>query len=471
MKRVALLLGTALLLAGLYSYKLLTVPANLTVDEAVFGYNSVLLANTGRDENGRLLPFFVQTAGTNDYHQPATQYFLVALFKIFGPSVFMLRASSVIVAVFSVLSFYFLAKNLLPRFGAVIAASILALTPILLIQAHMGQENIMPLPFIIIWLYALFKHHRGGSKKWLIISGIFLGASFYTYKGMRAITPVWLLLSLLWLRRYRRIFLLAAAPFFLIIPLLEHFYAGAILGGASPEIKTVYDFFLPYLSAFDLSYLFVRGDIVELHSTGRHGMLLLSSLPLVLIGIYRAVRQKDADFKFILICLLSAPLLFGLVGSIHRFSRLLALLPFYSLLAGSGFDALIRHGRSVIRLLAGGLLILIVVNFIDFARYYWFTYPPLTQSIVGELKCYQDVALLAKEAKLRAKVPFIHRQVAEGGGVGVKFYQMIYFSRLLPVIPDNDPPPAGGILLSQRQEIDGQTKKDLATVCHYIHER
>lgn len=471
MKKIALTLLAVGLLTWLYSHKLLVVPSNLTVDEAVFGYNATLLANTGRDENGRLLPFFVLTAGTNDWHQPFTQYFLVSLFKVFGPSVFLLRFSSVIIAVASVVGLYYLGLMVLGSIGALVAATVLAITPIIMFQAHMGQENIMPLPFIIAWLFFLFTYRKNKSLKWLVFSGIFLGASFYTYKGMRAITPVWIILTALSLIRDRKplfVFLGTVAPFFLIIPLLERFYAGAVLGGSSLGLNNFYDFFLPYLSSYDISYLFIRGDINELHSTGRHGMLLLASLPLVLVGIYAALRSKNQFLKFILLAVMTGPLLFGLVGSVHRFSRLLALLPLYALLAGAGWEYFWQSRQKIMQVSIGVIVILMGFNYLDFARYYWNIYPPITLSFLGELKCHIDLALLATEAKERNLSPVIHRQIAEGSGVGVKFFQMIYFNKLLPVVNDNDASEKGTLLLSDRDDIPDMTRLNLNTECYKI---
>jgi 4-amino-4-deoxy-L-arabinose transferase-like glycosyltransferase len=96
----------------------------LTDDEAAFGYNAVLLSRTAHDESGRFLPFFVLSLDGQDWRQPVTQYYLTALFKIFSPSVFLLRFSSVLVAITSAVLLYLLSLQLFNRHKLVWASTI-----------------------------------------------------------------------------------------------------------------------------------------------------------------------------------------------------------------------------------------------------------------------------------------------------------------------------------------------------------
>lgn len=81
-----------------FSYRLNDVPPGMTIDEPAFGYNAVLLSETLHDENGRFLPVFVLSLDGKDWRQPVTQYFMAGYFKLFGPSVYNLKFTSVIVA-------------------------------------------------------------------------------------------------------------------------------------------------------------------------------------------------------------------------------------------------------------------------------------------------------------------------------------------------------------------------------------
>lgn len=467
LKKLLPYLLVAIILIGLYSYRLLDVPTGLSLDEASFGYNAALIAQSGRDQNGRLLPVFILTSDQKDWRQPVTQYYYAGLFLLFGPSVYLLRFASVIIATASVLGIYYLGKQLTDQKSSFIAASIFALSPLVYIQSHLGLDNIVPIPFVLLWLIGLYHHFHKSSPKWLFIAAFSLGLGLYTYKGMRAIVPVWTIISLAWLYltskqtrlKFLTIFLLTILPFFLIIPLLERLYPGAILGNSSPTFNHFYEFFLPYLSSFDPSYLFIQGDLVANHSTGIHGVFLLASLPLIVVGILNAFQAKNIFWRFIVIALFSAPLLYGLVGSVHRYSRLMALLPFYSLLAGLGWQTIIKSKNSYSKPIALLLLILITVNFVDFFKFYFKTYPGITQSLVGELDYYQDVKQQAKIAKEQSLTPITHFQTRDEGGDALKFYQAIYFGKALSnSIPNDQPAESGYILMTQRAEIPGNKR-------------
>lgn len=464
-KKLIIGLVVAVILVTLYSYKLLDVPTGLTVDEASFGYNAALLAQTGRDERGLTYPFFVLYQKGNDYRQPVTQYYLAALFKVFGASVYLLRFSSVIIAVVCVFGVYLLARQEMGLFPAIIAAATLALAPLITIQAHMGLDNIMPVPFVLLWLLSLHRYQTTKSPRWLIVSAISLGIMFYSYKGARAISPVWIIATLSWLiidffkkkgsLRDIAIYVVSCLPFFLVIPYLEKIYPGALLGNSSPVFNDVYQFFQPYLSSFDPSFIFIRGDITDFHSTGIHGMLMLSTLPLIIAGIFIAAKSKNHFNKFVLITLLIGPILFGTVGSVHRFSRLLALIPLYAFLAGLGWSWFWEHKTIWLKFVSLMLVALMIANYADFIKYYWEKYPSTTFNLLGSMASYKDVARFSKEVEKTGADPVVHESVGLGGGESMKFFEQIYFGKQLLIIPNDDPAEAGQLLLTVRKEIKG----------------
>ena len=214
-----------------------------------------------------------------------------------------------------------------------------------------------------------------------------------------------------------------------------------------------YDFFLPYFSSFDPSYLFIRGDSTEFHSTGRHGMLLLASLPPIAVGIYAALRSKNSYPKFILLALVTGPLLYGTVGSDHRFSRLLALVPLFAFLGGLGHKWLWRHQADWLKSIPVVIVGLMIVNYIDFVKYYWYRYPLITRNLLGDLSYYKNLARLKEEVDRTKLEPVIHKGVAAGGGESLKFFQVIYFGKLLRVIPDDSSGGKDTLLLTMRKEV------------------
>lgn len=444
----------------LLSYRLLSVPTGLTVDEAAFGYNATLLSRTFHDENGRFLPIFVLSIDGKDWRQPITQYYQTVFFRLFGASPFNLRFSSVILTIFSAFLIYLLAQQLFSKFYLSLISVFIYLTiPIVFIQSHLGLDNNMTIPFTVLWLLGLFKFSKTKNTLWLFLSAVSLGIGFYTYKGMRAVVPVWSLLSLIYLLKkstWRQAlkFSLFISPFFLVIPYLETHYAGAVFNGQGLHTLSYYDFFYPYLSTFDPGFMFITGDATLFHSTGHHGMFLLFSLPFFLTGIYAAVK-KNLNSRFLLVAFFTAPALMGIVNSVHRASRTMCLVPLFVLISLLGIDYLWHQSTKFSRYLVALILALMIFNFSDFYRYYHHDYALVTQNLFGSLDYYQSFASLKEESSSRHLNPFLSQSLADQFGQTGNFYQAIYFSQLLPVVKDESNLPQNAIVLTSRADIPG----------------
>ena len=475
-KLLGIFLGVVaiIFIALFFSYRLLEVPSGLTVDEAAFGYNAVLLSETGRDQNGRFLPIFVLSIDGKDWRQPVTQYYLAGLFKVFGASVYGLRFSSVIITIISTILLFFLTSKLLSTRWAIFSSLIFLTTPLVMIQSHMGLDNIMPIPFTIIWLYRSYLFTKTQKKRYLVLSALSLGINFYTYKAMRAAVPVWVLVTIGYILIYHYkdhwfltikksfkdilVFSLSVFPFFAVIPFLEMKYAGAILGGSSPSFSSIYSVIYPYFSSFDITFMYIMGDLTKFHSTQQHGMMLLATAPLFFTGLYYAVRRKGF-WAFVLISYFSAPLLFGLVGSTHRASRLMMLIPLYSLLVTLGAKQLwenipkIYYRSSLIL-----IILLMVINYTDFVNYYWFTYPKFTEEVFGHLDYYKSYEKLAKEASARNLAPYIVEDIASSSGESGRFFEAIYFEAPTIKIHQDEIPPQKSILMTHRENVPEMNK-------------
>jgi hypothetical protein len=441
-KKIIFFVLTAVLLSLFFSYRLTEVPSGITGDEAAFGYNAILLSRTLHDENGRKLPVFVLSLEGKDWRQPVTQYVDTVYFKIFNPSLFNLRFTSVIIAVISIFLIYFLGKSLLGNFGGIAAAIFLGTTPIFLIQSHLGLDNIAPIPFILVWLLSLNLFNK--SKKWeyLVLSALSLGVGLYSYKAMRIFVPVEALLTVVYLAeefltnktkksfenviRPVLIFSITLLPFFAIIPYLEKFYAGAVLNNEKFIFSGIYNFVYPYISLFDPSFLFIKGDDILTHSTGMHGMLLLASLPFFIFGLSYSWK-KGSFWKLLIISFFLSPLLFGFMGSTHRASRILAEIPAYSLICASGFISIFE--RKNLRIILGILAILFVFNYFDFAHYYLFQYPNATKNIFNDFSSPNSAyKFLSEKSKGDNLTPLVDNVVAKREGEPEDFARAIYFS-------------------------------------------
>ncbi len=428
----------------LFTFKLTDVPPGINGDEANIGLNSVLIAQTGKDARGSVLPLFSSVPDSFDWKQPVTVYATAVAFKIFGSSYFVLRSISVFFALLSALTLFLLINQIKGFKLALAGLLIFATTPIIMIQSHLALENIAPVPFICLWLLMLYKYHISQKRKYLIFSAASLGLALFSYLGLRLITPTLVLATLLFLYFSSRkqktklvlkkllIFIVALLPFFILLLLARSQYPGVILGLFRPyNLSSYQDVFLPYISSFDPSFLFITGDVTPYHSTGKHGVFLLASLPLFVLGIIRIIQKRDLFLSFVLVSFFLVPLFFGLGSTIHRGSRLLSLVPLFVVVATIGFEYILAFKNMLLKTFSILLVIfLIILNYGDFLNDYWYHYPQrVKQEFAAPVhKAFESLKQLSDENNLQ---PFIQNDLPLQNPLAFSFFEQAYFPNQL----------------------------------------
>ena len=463
----------------LFSFRLTQTPSGLTIDEASIGYNAVLLSRNLHDESGRFLPFFPLTINGHDWKQPITVYSTAIIFKIFGPSLTNLKLVSVVAGLVSLVLVVFLSTHLLGYTGGLVSGLLFISAPIVVMHTHLAQENIMPIPFTLFWLTGLYLFPKKNNYWFLILSGVSLGLGLYSYKGMRAIVPVWAILTViyLFLSATKKIdkkslsvsiknclfFALGISPFLLIIPWLNTHYAGAVFESSNLEIKTFYTFLYPYLPSFDVSALFIKGDSTPWHSTGMHGVFLLSTLPLFVIGLVSALK-KEKYWLFLLSAFFTAPLLFGQVGSVYRFSRLLVFVPFFVLLStlGVAVSAKSKRGKYLLPVIS----LFVIINFFDFAQYYWNQYPQIEKAsfLTNSEKSFQQLAKVSQDKNLK---PYIYIDDFVSEGEAGKFFESANFPEGLGRWKPGDILPPRSVVMTRLKAQPNMTNLNNTDVAGY----
>ncbi len=482
MKIIILLFGLALVF---FSFRLSKVPRGLTLDEGAFGYNAVLLSRTLKDENGRKLPVFILSLNAKDWRQPVPEYLMAGFFKIFGASLYNLRLVSVLTASVSALLIFFLTSLLLGSLAGIFSYIIFLVTPLILMHSHLGLDILTPLPFILIWSISVLLFDRRKNNLYLALAGMSLGIAFYSYKAMRVFVPVWSLLTLIYLtgdffsklskKNLLKIskplvfFSLSLAPFFLAVPLLEYKYAGAILGGSQLSFSNIYQYFRSYLSSFDPSFVFIEGDAIVHHSTGRHGMILLTSLPLILIGIYQGLKTNKY-WKFLIASFILGPLLIGTTSSYHRATRLGGLIPFYTLFAAYGLVYLFNLKN---KLLFVGITILLVLNSYSFLKYYWYSYADDTYNHFFDTNIETSYKALRFESAKNNLEVYQTADMIPGDDQRATndFLRSIYFTKELPIYKGEIANfPQNAILITHASDLN-LTKLDSGLPSVYLYKR
>lgn len=444
-----------------FTFRILEVPPGINGDEAAIGYNAALVSRTGYDQNGRFMPLFVSAFDLSDWKQPITFYTTVLAFKLFGPSFFLLRAVSVFFILISALLIFFLTKEILDLKTGFISVLFFLTIPAVLIQSHLALENIAPVPFTILWLWMISRYQKTLDSKYLILAAAFLGISLFTYPGMRLIVPIFSIISLAfiyYLNRRRRIkknilenfkFLLIIIIFPVVMYLTKGQYPGAILAYNRPHnISSYQEVILPYISSFDPSFLFIQGDSTPYHSTGKQGVFLLATLPIFIQGIIQIIQKRNLMLTFIILAFLFAPLLYGLASSFHRGSRLLVLLPMFSIVTSFGFVSLFNI-KSILwkKILPTLTLLLILSNYLDFTHDYWYEYPKRVQSEFA--KPYHLVFDRAYQlSKQKNSQVFIQHDFRAHNSTAIDLFEIIYFPNKLKLWQVGQPLPDNSILIA-----------------------
>lgn len=464
MLRTTIVSALFLFLVGLLlSYNLTGIPPGINSDEASIGYNAILVSKTLRDEQGRSLPLFIATFKQTDWKQPITFYTTVLIFKLFGASFFTLRLVSVVFALVSLILLFILTKEILGFKSAIFAALLFVLTPIVMIQSHLTLENIALLPFVISWLLFLFKYEKYQKIKFLYFSAISLGISLYSYNGMRLVLPIIFLLTLIYLSYLNfkdkkkaitanLIFIAGISPFILILYLSKFAYPGAIFGSARPIVPDSYqDFFLPFLSSFDLTFLYLKGDSIPFHTTGQIGMFLLVTLPFFLVGCFQIFKIRRPILYLILAVFLLSPLLYSLVDSIYRASRLMVLIPSYVIITSLGLEAILSI-KYHLRKITFVVMVVLILNYSEFLYDYWFNYPARAREHFpsGAYLAFKNLAEKSKELNLE---PIIQGGLYGKEGEGARFFELVYFPSGVKKWKHEEAVPKYGVVLSYSSDL------------------
>ncbi|MBI4058832.1 glycosyltransferase family 39 protein [Candidatus Microgenomates bacterium] len=395
MKKIIILVFLVLASSLLYGSLLARTPVHLNQDELGFSLNAYSVAKTGFDENGRLLPFYFWHLGVM-WATPIIVY-LASLFLLFMPiSEITIRLPSVMVGIIDVILIYFLTKKLFSseKWG-MIAAILLALTPVHFIQSRLLLDNLYIVPFVLGWLF-LMAYYLDKKKIWLLfLAGLVLGIGIHSYHAAKVMMPIYLLMTFIFLlpqiKKQKKLVLILIVGFILpilpIIPWLVQYpdtlidqvrYTrlydtnlnplSGVISLLSPE--NIIHKIAIFIAYFDPYFLFTRGDVSLIHSTAKSGVFLWPVVIFLPLGIYQAFKERTRINLLLIVGVFTSPIAAALVGDHYRISRALVMLPFAIILATYGIKFLISHKSYLLRAGCHLLLILILIQF----AYFWYDY-------------------------------------------------------------------------------------------------
>ena len=168
-------------------YQLNEIPFGVYPDEAANGTNANQIA-----EGENFQVFFEDNGGREGLYV----YLVAGVFKLFGSSVWSLHATSALIGIFTLILFYFLAKELFGRKIGLVALFLFSISTWHLTFSRDGFRGIL-VPLILVGLlYFLIRAYRSKKVVFWVLSGVFLGLGVYSYIAFRMVPLILLLLFL-----------------------------------------------------------------------------------------------------------------------------------------------------------------------------------------------------------------------------------------------------------------------------------
>lgn len=330
----------------LRTFKLAETPSGFHADEASFYINSLALSQTGKDEDGNSFP--LSLASFIDPKPALFSYFQIPFVTIFTNHIFAARFTSVILGVLSICALYLFITEISSKKVAIISSLIVSISPWHLVVSRGTHEVIASFLFLTLSLYFFVRLLKEGSKNTVFLALASFVTSFlsmYFYHSAKVVLPLVCILLVIYFRKKIKTYYINSGILFasLIIGVLlslvvqessSRISAVSIFSDQGPTQKLTEQIFstrneLPvttvrvfynkiqtygfaitgeYLKYFSPEFLFLSGEKPTRYIVPDHGLLYLLELPLLLIGLYSAIRNKRKELPILLGILLISPL-------------------------------------------------------------------------------------------------------------------------------------------------------------------
>lgn len=194
----------ALWIAFLHLFKLDQVPYGLHIDEMAMGYDAYCISNWGVDRFLVSFPVYFINIGTG---QNALYTYMAALcIKLFGYSEYILRIPAVINACLTVIcGAGIIWKKWKTRKAVILFTGLYSILPFFLMSTRFGLESLLMLGFATLFLFTLIHAVERNKTGYYVLAGIGGGILLYTYAISYLVMIAFLIFSLWYLLRLKRI--------------------------------------------------------------------------------------------------------------------------------------------------------------------------------------------------------------------------------------------------------------------------
>ncbi|HBL51773.1 MAG: hypothetical protein A3D24_01765 [Candidatus Blackburnbacteria bacterium RIFCSPHIGHO2_02_FULL_39_13] len=414
MKTKLVLISILALASILRIWGLDKVPPELFGDELDVGYHAYSLLHTGRDYYGQLLPTYIHSF--SEWRAPLLMYVTVPFIAIFGLNEYGVRLPEAFLGILSVLLLYLLVdKTLKDKRVALFSALLLAISPWHLQYSRAAFEISLLLTLLLSGTLSFLNGLK--NWKWLIVSAVLFGLTFYTYSTANVFTP-FIIVSLVLLHREELkvgfakksifpllIFVVIAMPIayniffgfaserfqkFSLLSnegMIRDIVAQREAGGNgfiekimhNRPVDVARNFVSNYTTSFSSKFLFIDGDITFRHSIYKTGEFYWIQLFLILAGIYAFIKKGASRFWILWLLLAPIPAALTIDGAIHA-TRLILMLPPLIVLAAVGLNYLVNIKNGAGRVFSRNIVVLVIflvlsVETMMYLHRFWVHYP------------------------------------------------------------------------------------------------
>ncbi|MDO8340400.1 MAG: glycosyltransferase family 39 protein, partial [Candidatus Woesebacteria bacterium] len=429
-------------------------PVGFTPDEASFGYDAYSILKTGKDQWGNAFPLVLKSFG--DYKAPIYAYLTIPSVFIFGLTKFAVRLPNALIGTLAIYVLYLLSnKFFFNKKYSILITFLLAISPWHIMMSRGAFEaNLITLFLPLgIYLFLIEKYY---------LSMIAFGINMFTYHSAKLITPLILVLLLVFFKNNlsKKIFkpLLVFGLFVILTIYTFNLGAGAriaersitnsaledgakakivlIQNGMNPTLaKLLHNKYQVIASRFInnyLQYFSPRFLVLDGPAETTYGMIkgfgVLSYIEIFGLFLFIINFNKFKDKKiiyFLILWLLISPLPASLsTGVGYAANRAVSMIPVLQILAGIGLYKLIESNKNAKYLLG----LVVIFGFIVFFQKYLIESP--TKSADGMLSGNLEKAVEITnnsdkfdEIIVSKTLSEPHIYIAFAGKIDPKFYQ------------------------------------------------
>jgi len=400
------LLAILILAAVLRLWRLGVNPPHLTPDEAALGYNAYSILKTARDEYGQFLPLIFKSFG--DYKPGLYVYASVPTVALFGLTEFAVRLPSALAGVAAVWFLYKITDLLFSNQKKVrnlplISGFLLAISPWHIHFSRGAWEINLSLTLTLAGIYFFLIALK--KQKYLLYSALFFGLTLFVYQGAKLSSAIVVLILVFVYRKHffqidKRILIKSTALGLLIsVPIILSLFQGkagrlkvfSVFSYRRPEEYLIeqlaqgsesvgeFTYYIAHSEVYNIArgiagrwfnhfsgrFLFFEGDWQNpRHSSPNHGVLLISDMIFLPLGVYFVAKKKSKGTGFIVLWLLLSPLSSALSrDQVHAVRAFNMIIPLTVATAFAVTKAL--ESKKLIKTLAVGIYISAMAYFLD----------------------------------------------------------------------------------------------------------